>query len=128
MEDVYGISNADYACAGGLTPRELAGDFRAGSVAAALVTDSGKVYRDICAGPPCGLGFCAEQAAVAATLTAGESRIVRLVAVCEEGLLPPCGRCRELLYQINYENLKSEILTESGAMPLFELLPQIWRA
>ena len=111
-----------------LTPRDLAGDSQAGSVAAALVTDSGRVYRGVCADLPCGLGFCAEQAAVAAMLTAGESRIVRLVAVCEEGLLPPCGRCRELLYQINYENLKAEILTESGAVSLSELLPQVWRA
>ena len=100
-----------------LTPRELAGDSQAGSVAAALITDSGKVSRGVGADLPCGLGCCADQAAVAA-----------LVAVCEEGLLPPCGRCRELLYQINYENLKAEILTESGAVPLSELLPQVWRA
>jgi cytidine deaminase len=43
------------------------------------------------------MGFCAEHAAIASMLTAGESKIMTIVAVnCEGAILPPCGRCREL--------------------------------
>lgn len=110
-----------------LNPRELTEDSSAGSVAAALVTAGGKVYRGVCIDTPCSMGFCAEHAAIAAMVTAGESRVAKIVAVsCEEGIVAPCGRCREFLYQINHENLKTEILLQSGAVTLRELLPHIW--
>lgn len=110
-----------------LNPRELTEDSSAGSVAAALVTESGKVYRGVCIDTPCSMGFCAEHAAIAAMVTAGESRVAKIVAVsCEDGIVAPCGRCREFLYQINHENLKTEVLLQSGAVTLRELLPHIW--
>lgn len=47
------------------------------------------------------MGFCAEHAAIAAMITAGENRIVKLVAVSSsDGIIPPCGRCREFINQI----------------------------
>ncbi len=110
-----------------LNPRELTEDSSAGSVAAALVTAGGKVYRGVCIDTPCSMGFCAEHAAIAAMVTAGESHVAKIVAVsCEDGVVAPCGRCREFLYQIDHENLNTEVLLKSGAVTLRELLPHIW--
>jgi cytidine deaminase len=40
---------------------------------------------------------------------------------------PPCGRCRELIKQVNYENLKTEVMvSEDEIVTLGELLPHVW--
>ena len=98
------------------------------SVAAAILTDKGNVYKGVCIDTPCSMGFCAEHAAAAAMITAGESRIVKLVAYCVGvGVVPPCGRCREFLYQINHENLACEVMVGDGKIvTLDELLPYRW--
>lgn len=107
--------------------RQLSENSFAGSVAAALVTDRGNVYRGVCIDTPCSMGFCAEHAAIAAMITAGESRVEKIVAYCDgEGIVAPCGRCREFLYQVNPENRKTNILLRSGVVTLEELLPHIW--
>lgn len=73
-------------------PRKLPDDSSAGSVAAALVTDKGNVFKGVCIDTPCSMGFCAEHAAIAAMVTAGESRVVRIVTVCDgNGIVSPCG-------------------------------------
>ena len=110
-----------------LYPRELSDSSSAGSVAAALVTDRGNVFRGVCIDTPCSMGFCAEHAAIAAMVTAGESRVEQLVAVsAESGIVSPCGRCREFLYQINHDNLQTEILLKSSIVTLADLLPHVW--
>lgn len=109
-----------------LNPRDLTDSSSAGSVAAALVTDKGSVYTGVCIDTPCSMGFCAEHAAIAAMITAGESRIDKIVAVSEEGIVAPCGRCREFMYQINYNNLDTNVMIRSGTVKLRELLPHIW--
>lgn len=43
-------------------------DFSAASVASALVTGAGDVYTGVCFDVACGIGSCAEHAAVAAML------------------------------------------------------------
>lgn len=107
--------------------RRLTDDSECGSVAAALITDKGNIYRGICLDTPCSLGFCAEQAAIASMLTAGENRIEAIVAVTEDGcILPPCGRCRELMYQVNHENISTQIFLEEGSATLRDLLPRVW--
>src|SRR5262245_29793038 len=74
----------------------------AGSVAAALQTAAGNVYTGVCIDTQCGLGFCAEHAAIAEMLKARESAIAMIVAVTSGGaIIPPCGRCRELIRQVN---------------------------
>ena len=114
--------------AGILNPRELSDDSYAGSVAAALVTDKGNVFKGVCIDTPCSMGFCAEHAAIAAMITAGESRIERIVTVCDgSGIVSPCGRCREFMYQINHDNLETEVQLECGVISLKELLPHIWK-
>lgn len=110
-----------------LNPRQLSESSYAGSVAAALVTDKGNVYKGVCIDTPCSMGFCAEHAAIAAMITAGESRIEKILAVNDEaGIVAPCGRCREFMYQINFENLKTEVMLGKGVVTLEELLPHIW--
>ena len=67
----------------------------AGSVSAALLTQSGNIYSGICLDMACGIGFCAEHAAIADMLKAHETVIKSIVAVRADGIVPPCGRCRE---------------------------------
>lgn len=110
-----------------LNPRQLSDSSYAGSVAAVLLTDRGNVFRGVCIDTPCSMGFCAEHAAIAAMVTAGESRVVKLAAVSQDsGIVPPCGRCREFLYQINHENLNCEIQLKNRRVTLEELLPERW--
>ena len=99
----------------------------AGGVAAALVSDSGRVYTGINLDLACGIGTCAEHAAVAEMLKARETRIARIVAVDADGILAPCGRCRELLVQVDGKNLDCEVVLPGGTgARLEELLPRAW--
>jgi cytidine deaminase len=99
----------------------------AGSVAAALVTEAGNVYTGICLDLASGIGFCAEHAAVAAMLKQRETRISKIVAVGQGRILPPCGRCRELIAQINPHNMDCEVIIERDqSVKLRDLLPHWW--
>jgi cytidine deaminase len=110
-----------------LNPRQLNENSAAGSVAAALITNKGNVYTGVCIDTPCSMGFCAEHAAIAAMITAGEQRIVRIVAVSSEaGIVPPCGRCREFMFQIDHENLNCQIQLKDRVVLLADLLPERW--
>ena len=75
------------------------------------------------------MGFCAEHAAAAAMVTAGENRVAKMVAVNWDGsILPPCGRCREFISQLHADNFTAEILVGDGqVVTLRELLPHDWR-
>lgn len=108
-----------------LKPRQISKDCYVASVASALVTEKGNVYVGVCIDTPSGMGFCAEHSAIAQMITNEESRIVKIVAVGKEGkILSPCGRCREFIYQINNENLDTEVLVDNNkAVKLHELLP-----
>ena len=90
-------------------------------------TASGRVFTGICLDLACGVGFCAEHAAVAEMLKARETRITAMVAVGTNGILPPCGRCRELVAQINPDNMDAAIILPSNRVQLLrELLPEHW--
>lgn len=112
-----------------LNPRRLSPDAEAGGVGAALLTDSGKVYTGVCIDTACSMGFCAEHAAAAAMITAGENRVVKMVAVNWDGVvLPPCGRCREFINQLHPDNYLAEVMvTVDQYVPLKSLLPFDWR-
>jgi cytidine deaminase len=102
-------------------------DLTAGSVAAALRTSKGNIYTGICLDLGCGIGFCAEHAAVAEMLKARETEIVMIVAVGDGVILPPCGRCRELLVQVNRSNMGTQVvLPGKRIQALRELLPEHW--
>ena len=100
----------------------------AGQVACALETAAGNIFTGICIDLPCSLGFCAEQAAMAEMLKSGETQIVQILAVGEEGnVLPPCGRCREFMAQVDRRNLDALAAVSCfQAVPLKELLPKRW--
>lgn len=109
-----------------LNKRRLSKIATAGSVAAALLTEKGNVYTGVCIDTPASMGFCAEHAAIAAMVTAGESSIVKCVAigVDDEFACAPCGRCREFINAINDENYKCQVLLEDGSITTIgELLP-----
>ena len=118
-----------------LRPRNLSFDNSAGSVACALLSASGHLYLGVCIDISSGIGFCAEHSAIAAMVTAGESSIVKIVAVWEDGtVLPPCGRCREFMYQIDKTNLTltEVILGPNTTVKLKDLLPhpydEVWNS
>lgn len=112
-----------------LNPRRLSNDAESGGVSAALLTESGKVYVGVCVDTACSMGFCAEHAAAAAMITAGENRVMRMVAVNLDGsVLPPCGRCREFISQLHEENFRTEVMVaDDKIVSLRELLPFDWR-
>jgi cytidine deaminase len=105
----------------------LGADFSAGGVAAAVRGRSGRLYTGICLDLACGIGFCAEHAAVAEMLKHRESEIDAVVAVGAGVILAPCGRCRELMVQINPANLDCRVvLDEDRVVVLRTLLPEHW--
>jgi len=118
-----------------LNPRRLTHEHSAGEVACALQTAAGNLYLGVNIDVGSGMGFCAEHSAVAAMVTAGETRIARIVAVWGDDtllVLPPCGRCREFMYAVDPANLETTdvILGENRSVKLKELLPhpydEVW--
>jgi cytidine deaminase len=101
-----------------------------GDVGATLLTDKGNAYSGVCIDTGSGTGFCAEHSAIAAMITSGEYRIAKIVAVWRDErdgklyVLPPCGRCREFIRQIDEGNLETEVvLAGAKTLKLKELLP-----
>jgi cytidine deaminase len=109
-------------------PFRPSNDVKSGGVASALVTTSGNVYTGICIDTACSMGFCAEHSAIAEMLKNQESEIKTIVAVDDEGIiLAPCGRCRELIWQVNRLNADTVVLLSNGRTKLLgELLPERW--
>lgn len=122
MNDLYTIARNT------IKPVKLKKNGEAGHVACALETASGAVFTGICIDVPCSIGLCAEQAAIAEMIKHGETQIRRIVAVYEDGsILPPCGRCRELISQVDARNGETIVLVAKGReVTLNELLPERW--
>ena len=58
----------------------------------------------------------------------GETRIQTIVAAGVEGIYRPCGRCRELMYQIDINNAETDvIIDEDEIVKLKDLLPKYWQ-
>lgn len=113
-----------------LNPHTTANNRLFGDVAATLITGKGNAYSGVCIDTGSGTGFCAEHSAIAAMVTAGEYKIARIVAVWRDErdgklyVLPPCGRCRLFISQIDGINLGTEVvLGKEKALQLKELLP-----
>ncbi|MBF6600528.1 MAG: cytidine deaminase [Dehalococcoidia bacterium] len=100
-----------------------------GDVGCALRTDAGNPDQGVCIDTSSGTGFCAEHAAIAAMVTAGETRSEAIVAVWKDDdgavvVLPPCGRCREFIRQIDGANIDAGVVPGSQqVVALRELLP-----
>src|SRR5690242_2912445 len=123
FDELYGQAKAV------LNPRRLSREAEAGGVGAAVLSASGRVYTGVCIDTSSSMGFCAEHAAAAAMITAGENRVVKMVAVNWDGaILPPCGRCREFISQLHADNFMAEVMVDSKQIvTLQELLPFDWR-
>jgi cytidine deaminase len=114
--------------------RRLVGEFAlikpsltAGAVAAALLTDAGNLYTGINLDLACGIGFCAEHSAIADMLKNRETWIRRIVAVDAQRIVAPCGRCRELMVQVDRRNMECVVLLPADMkVTLRELLPNAW--
>jgi cytidine deaminase len=105
---------------------KLSNDFSAATVGAAIRTEAGSIYTGVCIDLACGLGFCAEAAAIAEMLKNRETRIIAVTAVGEDGtVMPPCGRCREMMAQVNAANMDAQIILHGNrSVKLRELLPE----
>ena len=112
-----------------INPRKLSEYAEAGGVGAAILSESGNVYTGVCIDTACSMGLCAEHAAAAAMVTAGENRIVKMIAVNWDGKnLPPCGRCREYISQLHKDNINTEVMVkEDIIVTIRELLPYNWQ-
>ena len=101
----------------------------AGGVAAAVLTESGKIYTGVCVDTACGLGVCAERNALFNMITNGETRISRVLALMADGKNgAPCGACREFIVQLmekDYQHVEVMLDYESGKVATMgELTPE----
>lgn len=105
------------------------GEYTIGNVGSALISCKGNIYTGVCIDVGSGMGFCAEHNAIGSMTTTGEYKIKKIVAVCRDGkgdnfILPPCGRCREFISQIDKSNLETEVILEKNkTVKLKDLLP-----
>jgi cytidine deaminase len=112
----------------------IVGEFRsngcvsAGGVGAAILSGSGEIFTGVCIDASCGIGFCAEHAAIAEMLKKRQTRILACVALGKDHMpIPPCGRCRDFMHQLSPENMNSVIMvSNSEVRTLRELLPNAW--
>lgn len=106
------------------------GDRLFGDVAAIVATASGDRFGGVCVDTSSGTGLCAEQAAAAAMVTSGQYQVAAVVAIWRDDdgalyVLPPCGRCREFLRQLDPGNLDATVLLSLGRTALLRtLLPE----
>lgn len=103
----------------------------AGGVAAAIESESGKIYTGVCVDGACTLGICAERNAIFNMITNEESEIRRVIAVNRDGkAMPPCGACRELMTRLMPEGYKDIAVMmnyeEKRIVTLGEFTPQWW--
>ena len=111
-----------------LNPQAV-GDRVFGNVASELIASSGTRYQGVCIDTGSGTGFCAEHSAIAAMVTAGEYRIEKIVAVWRDEenrlyVLPPCGRCREFIRQVDPTNIDTVVVLDlDRSAALRDLLP-----
>jgi cytidine deaminase len=106
-------------------------DIRGGvvkEVGCVLVTEKGKIFSGVSLDLVCGIGFCAEHTAISQMITqTDETHIKTIVATDENGVIPPCGRCRELMNILDARNKETEvIISDQKKIKLRELLPFAW--
>ncbi|MGN1119621.1 MAG: cytidine deaminase family protein [Oscillospiraceae bacterium] len=112
-------------------PRKVSDYVDAGGVAAAILSESGRIYTGVCVDTCSTLGICAERNAIFSMLTAGENTLTKVLAIMPDGRTgAPCGACRELMVQLmpdSYKNVEIMLDYESGkVVTLGELTPEWW--
>ena len=111
--------------------RKISDYVEAGGVAAAIQSESGRIYTGVCVDTASTLGICAERNAIFQMLTNGEHRITRVLALMPDGKTgAPCGACRELMVQLDpqrYGDIQIMLDYErEKIITLGELTPEWW--
>jgi cytidine deaminase len=108
-----------------LNPRSLSPSCGVGTVACALISEEDEIFVGVCIDTGSSMGYCAEANAIGTMITQGESRIKTIVAVHYKGsIFPPCGRCREFIFQINNANRDTRVILGSDkVVTIADLLP-----
>ena len=94
-------------------------------VGAAGVTDTGEIVVGCnVENASLGLTLCAECALVGATRACGAQRLTAVSCVSPDSgeVLQPCGRCRQILFELGGNDLLVD--GTDGPLPLEELLPR----
>ena len=68
-----------------LNPHDVSNKMWVGSVASAVLTKKGNIYKGICIDTDGSIGMCAERNALSTMLTYGESEIKKVVSVYKDG-------------------------------------------
>ena len=96
-------------------------------VGAALLADDGRIFTGVnVESASYGLTICAERTAVFKALSEGARRFTAIaVATDEEKPTPPCGACRQVLWEFggNLEIQLANLQEEKGTHQLKDLLP-----
>lgn len=111
--------------------RQVSKYVEAGGVAAAILSQSGKIYTGVCVDTCSTLGICAERNAIFNMLTNGDDTIKKVLAIMPNGKTgAPCGACRELMVQLmpdNYKGIEIMLDYEQGTITtLGSLTPEWW--
>lgn len=109
-----------------LNPREVSTKMRVGSVAAAVLTKKGNIYKGICIDTDGSVGMCAERNALSTMLTYGESEITKVVSVYRDGsVIPSCGICREFMMHLggDVDNIEILLDQQGHSARLIDLMP-----
>ncbi len=110
-----------------LDPHDVSNKMWVGSVASAVLTRKGNIFKGICIDTDGSIGMCAERNALSTMLTYGESEIKRVVSVYKDGnIIPPCGICREFMMHLggDVENIEILLNKEGRTMRLGDLMPE----
>jgi len=100
------------------------------AVGCALISKKGKIFTGANWDLWCGIGFCAESSAISNMIShSNETEIKTIVACSKHHIMPPCGRCREVMALIDKNNLKNTdvIISDKEKVKLKELIPHDWR-
>lgn len=104
-----------------------------GDVGSALITTKGNIFQGISTGFYCGIGSCGEYQSVGNMISNGEKYIKTIVSVWLDPkkkkyhIIPPCGKCREMIHQLAKKNWNTEVIVSSSKkVKLKELLPYAW--
>lgn len=99
------------------------------SVGAALLTSDGRVFTGCnVENSTYGLSMCAERVAIFKAISEGATEIARVVVVTDhENIAPPCGCCRQMIWEFSSGNTEVVLANLSGdvrSYQITELLPE----
>jgi cytidine deaminase len=112
--------------------RRARAEFSHFQVGAAIEAETGTVYGGCnIENATYGLTVCAERVALWKALSEGENRFVRIAVVADsESLTPPCGACRQILWEFcgDVEILLANLQGKTETLRLASLLPRAFDA